>query len=276
VFGHSSGSTNYSPVEFYPNYRHIENSLFSGGCFAVHGWRDIVMTESSKKNTLIIYGTNGHIAVDSLNIADVFERPHKNVLQTIDALIEDGTISRLEFKPSKYVKRGKEYRCIELNETGFLKAMPFIGGKKSKEGQKRLVDEFLSLRKRLDRQSKERESYAFQMVRSSGKDARKLLADEIQKFVAYAKSRGSNNAGRYFSIITRTIYNSLLIVEPKADKVRELLTAIQLSKLQTAELIAADVLAQGMKNNLSYKNIYQQIKKELEGFVAGRTKILGV
>lgn len=235
------------------------------------------MKESSRNIThLVIHGTNGNITVDSRSIADVFERPHKNVLQTIDSLIKEGTISRLEFKPSKYLKRGKEYRCFELNEAGFLKAMPFIGGKKSKEGQKRLVDEFLSLRKRLDRQSKERESMAFQTVRLSGKDARKLLADEIQKFVDYAKSTGSKNAGRYFSNITRTVYNSFLIVEPKADKIRELLTAIQLSTLQTAELIAANVLAQGMENNLNYKDIFQQIKKELDVFVAGRTKILGV
>jgi len=234
------------------------------------------MKETSKKLThLVIHGTNGNITVDSLNIADVFERPHKNVLQTIDTLIEEGTISRLEFKPSKYVKRGKEYRCVELNEAGFLKAMPFIGGKKSKEGQKRLVDEFLSLRKRLDRQSKERESIAFQMVRLSGKDVRKILVDEIQKFVDYAKSSGSSNAGRYYSIITRTVYNSFLIVEPRADKVRELLTAIQLSTLQTAELIAVQVLVQGMENGLNYKDIYKQIKKELEVFVASRTKILG-
>ena len=233
------------------------------------------MKESSRKLThLVIHGTNGKIIVDSRSISDVFERPHKNVLQTIDSLIEEGTISRLEFKPSKYSKRGKEYRCIELNEAGFLKAMPFIGGKKSKEGQKRLVDEFLILRNRLDRQSKERESIAFQMVRLSGKDARKLLADEIQKFVDYAKLTGSKNSGRYYSNITRTIYNSLLVVEPKADKVRELLTAIQLSTLQTAELIAADVLVQGMENNLHYKDIFRQIKKKLDVFVAGRTKIL--
>ncbi|MGZ8183060.1 MAG: Rha family transcriptional regulator [Methylobacter sp.] len=234
------------------------------------------MKETSKNLThLVIQGTNGNITVDSLNIADVFERSHKNVLQTIDTLIEDGTISRLEFKPSNYIKRGKEYRCVELNEAGFLKAMPFIGGKKSKEGQKRLVDEFLSLRKRLDRQSKERESIAFQMVRLSGKDARKILVDEIKKFVDYAKASGSGHAGRYYSIITQTVYSSFLIVEPRAEKVRELLTAIQLSTLQTAELIAAGVLVQGIENGLNYKDINKQIKKELEVFVAGRTKILG-
>jgi hypothetical protein len=178
--------------------------------------------------------------------------------------------------PSDYVKRGKSYRCYELNEAGFLKAMPFIGGRKSKEGQKRLVDEFLSLRQLLDKQSKVRESQAFQMVRLSGKDARKLLTDEIQKFIAYAESNGSNNAKRYYTTITKAVYNSLLIIDSKASEVRELLTPIQLSTLQTAELTATSVLTQGMENNVYYKDIFQQIKKELEIFVAGRSKILDI
>jgi phage regulator Rha-like protein len=234
-------------------------------------------TISSKNLTpLIIHGTNGHITVGSRSIAEVFERPHKNVLQTLDSLIEDGTISRLESMPSDYVKRGKSYRCYELNEAGFLKAMPFIGGRKSKEGQKRLVDEFLSLRQLLDKQSKVRESQAFQMVRLSGKDARKLLTDEIQKFIAYAESNGSNNAKRYYTTITKAVYNSLLIIDSKASEVRELLTPIQLSTLQTAELTATSVLTQGMENNVYYKDIFQQMKKELQIFVAGRSKVLDV
>jgi hypothetical protein len=230
---------------------------------------------SQSITNLVIHGTNGDITVDALNIAHVFKRSHKNVLQTIDSLIGDGTISRLEYKPSKYVKRDKEYRCIELNEAGFLKTMPFIGGKNSRKGQTRLVCEFLSLRQQLDRHSKERESYAFQMVRSSGKGARKILADEIQKFIEYAILSGSsNNACRYFENITKLIYSSFLIVDQRAEKLRDLLTAIQLSTLQTAELIATDVLVQGMENHWHYKDIYQQIKKELEIFVAGRSKIL--
>jgi len=115
------------------------------------------MKKLSRNPTLLgIQGAHSNIQVDSRKIAEVFERPHKNVLQILDTLIEDGTISRLEFKPSNYLARGKSYRCIELNEAGFFKAMPFIGGKKSKQGQICLVNEFLSLRKRLDKQSRER------------------------------------------------------------------------------------------------------------------------
>ena len=98
---------------------------------------------------------------------------------------------------------------------------------------------------------------------------------KFKKFVDYAKSTGSKNAGRYFSNITRTVYNSFLIVEPKADKVRELLTAIQLSTLQTAELIAANVLVQGIENNLNYKDIFQQIKKGARRFCCRQNQDFG-
>ncbi|MGJ0431127.1 Rha family transcriptional regulator [Methylobacter sp.] len=65
--------------------------------------------------SLIIHGSNNQLIVDSRNIAKEFGREHKNVLQTIDELLADGTISWLESKPSKYIKRGKEYRCYKLN-----------------------------------------------------------------------------------------------------------------------------------------------------------------
>jgi len=230
--------------------------------------------QTNSSINLIVDGGNNQICVDSRAIAKEFGRQHKNVLQTLDELLADKTISRLESKPSNYIKRGKEYRCFELNEAGFLKAMPFIGGRKSREGQKRLVDEFLRLRKQLDQQAKEREKLTCQIARLSGKDSRAILTDEIQKFIAYAKANGSNSADRYFCIITKAIHNTLVIVDPKATHIRELLTAIQLSQLATLELIAAQVLAEGMEAQLPYKDIYQNLKAALNSQDVGRTQLL--
>lgn len=230
----------------------------------------------SNSNTLvlIIHGVNNQITVDSRDIAKQFGRDHKNVLQTLDDLITDGTISRLESKPSTYSKRGKQYRSYELNEAGFLKSMPFIGGKKSREGQKRLVDEFLGLKQQLDRQAKERETLAFQVARMSGKDARAILVDSIQAFVEYAKHQDSKNAGRYFPNITKAVYAAMLIIEPQATEVRELLTAIQLSTLSTLELTAAQVLTTGMEANHPYREIFQAVKVALNGVLIQRGKLL--
>lgn len=237
--------------------------------------KQIDNSPSSKTSlSLIIHGGNNQICVDSRDIAKEFERRHDNVMQTIKSLIEGGTLSPLEFKERDYIKRGKAHRCVELNEAGFLKAMPFIGGKKSKEGQKRLIDEFFRLRRQLDRQSKERETLAYQVARLSGKDSRGILTDEIKRFVAYAKEQDSSNADRYFSSITNVVQKSILVIDPHVTEVRELLTAIQLANLSLIELTAAQVLTEGMAGKLPYKEIYQMMKKTLDGFVVERTKVL--
>jgi len=182
-------------------------------------------------------------------------------------LIADDTISRHEFVPRYYKKRGKEYRHFELNKAGCLKAMPFIGGRKSREGQRRFVDEFLRIEAALERQSKVRASLAYQVARSSGKGSRGIFTDEIKKFVAYAKVQGSSNADRYFPNITNAVQKSILVIEPHVTEVRELLTAIQLAKLSLIELTVAQVLTEGMTTKLPYKEIYQSMKKALDGLL---------
>ena len=236
--------------------------------------KDKKVSITSITNSLIIHGGSNEICVDSRDIAKEFGRQHKNVLQTLDDLLAEGTISRLESKPRDYLNRGKVYRCFELNKAGFLKAMPFIGGRKSKEGQRLFVDEFLRIETALERQAKERETLANQVARLSGKDSRGILTDAIQAFVAYAKERGSQNADRYFTNITNAVYKAMLVIEPQATEVRELLNAIQLSVLGTFELRAAQVLGEGMEKQQPYKDIYQSVKTALAGFVVERTKPL--
>ncbi len=232
-------------------------------------------SEASLTCHLIIQGKKNQICVDSRDIAKEFGRQHKNVLQTLNELLAVETISRLEIKPRKYKNRGKEYPCFELNKAGFLKAMPFIGGRKSREGQRRLVDVFLKMEELLEQKSKEREKLAYHLARSSGKDSRGILTDKIQEFVVYAKGRGNQNAERYFSNITTAVHKSILVIEPHYTEVRELLTAIQLAKLSVIELTAAQVLTEGMEAKLPYKEIYQRMKNALDCFVVERRGGIG-
>ena len=98
-------------------------------------------------NTSIVHVFKGELVTNSLAIAQEFGRNHKDVLRSLDTLIENGTISRRKSAPSDYIDaRGKAQRVIELSERDFLIAMPFIGGKKSQQGQVRLVDAFLQMR----------------------------------------------------------------------------------------------------------------------------------
>lgn len=83
---------------------------------------------------------NGDPIATSLEISVEFKRRHNNVLQSIDSLIGDGTIVDSDFKLSHYLdSRNKRQRMIQLTERGYLIAMPFIGGMKSRAGQRELV-----------------------------------------------------------------------------------------------------------------------------------------
>jgi len=152
--------------------------------------------------------------------------------------------------------------------------MSFIGGRKSREGQKILVDEFILMEKLLAKQSKERETIAFQLMRTEGKDARKILTDIVRLFINYAKDNGSQSAERYYSIITQLIYKSFLIITPNATEIREILTAVQLSQLQTLELMAANLLEKGMDGKQAYKAIYRDLKKEMSSYVSNKSPVL--
>jgi len=95
---------------------------------------------------------DGKIVTDSVVIAKEFGRRHDNVLASLRSLIADCTISPLEFKERDYQDdRGKMQPCIELTERAALIAMPFMGGRKSREGQRRLVLAFDALRDELAR-----------------------------------------------------------------------------------------------------------------------------
>lgn len=110
----------------------------------------MMLTIQPTASAKIVHLHHGAPVTDSLVIAREFSRRHDNVLQSIDKLIDDGSIGRLEFKESSYLnEQGKKQRMIELTERGALIAMPFIGGKNSRRGQVRLVDAFLAIRDEL-------------------------------------------------------------------------------------------------------------------------------
>ena len=114
-----------------------------------------IIKPSKRNQAIAVTGAMVHLyqgkpLTDSLTIAREFVRRHDNVLQSLDDLIADGTINRLEFKVVKYTDtKGEQRRMIELTERGALIAMPFIGGKNSRAGQVRLVGAFLSMRDEL-------------------------------------------------------------------------------------------------------------------------------
>lgn len=81
----------------------------------------------------LVFIENGKTLTDSLTIAEMFKKSHKNVLADIknqlSKLLEAGEseFSRLNFQPSNYVNRGKEYEKILLTKEAFsLVTMAYV------------------------------------------------------------------------------------------------------------------------------------------------------
>ena len=84
--------------------------------------------------------------VSSLKIAELFERRHDSVLRAIRAELRD-EISLRKLAESTYVsERGRSYPIYWLDERQALILMPFLGGAKAREGQRKLVDAYLYYR----------------------------------------------------------------------------------------------------------------------------------
>ncbi|MEF8707639.1 MAG: Rha family transcriptional regulator [Candidatus Accumulibacter propinquus] len=207
----------------------------------------------------IVAVAHGAPTTTSVLIADLFGRPHKNVLQSLDGLIVDGTIDRLDFKPISYFdEMNREQRAYQLSERAALISMPFIGGKKSREGQRVLVDAFLAARDEINRLRRMHASPDWQQARIEGQTARRDETDAIKAFVSYAQSQGSRSAGKYYLALTKATNRALFFVNAAVGKdFRQGLSAQQLAAVAMAERIVERSLLESMSAKTYYKDAYR-------------------
>lgn len=82
----------------------------------------------------IVFSKNGHVFANSRDVASFFEKEHRNVLASIDSLIEqEPRLALLNFQQGYYLleNTGKQqHRCFDMSRDGFtLLAMGFTGNK---------------------------------------------------------------------------------------------------------------------------------------------------
>lgn len=202
---------------------------------------------------------NGRSTTTSLVIAETFGRPHRNVVRSIENLIKNGTINTLRVERINYLdSRGREQRGLQLSEREALIAMPFIGGRRSEQGQVILVDAFLNARAEINRLHALHSLPEWQAVRLEVKSVRREEADVIKTFVDYAKSQGSKSAGKYFLGITKETNRALFFVQSAVGEgFRDRLTSAQLSSIAMAERIVERALLEAMGAQMFYRDAYR-------------------
>lgn len=80
-------------------------------------------------NELVFKSSKGNPVTNSLIVADIFEKDHKNVLQAIENLVAENSAAKF-FSKSVYENRGKQYPMYFMTRDGFsLLVMGFTGEK---------------------------------------------------------------------------------------------------------------------------------------------------
>lgn len=108
------------------------------------------ITTQDRKPLVQAHGQD--LFVDTNIMAALFDRPHRNLMRDLAKLTADGIINTLNLERIAYRdSRGREQTGYRLPERDAMVLMPFLGGKKSAQGQAKLVDEFMRMRTELRR-----------------------------------------------------------------------------------------------------------------------------
>lgn len=80
-------------------------------------------------NELVFKSSKGNPVTTSLIVAEIFEKDHKNVIQSIENLVAENSAAKFFYKTT-YENRGKRYPMYCMNRDGFsLLVMGFTGEK---------------------------------------------------------------------------------------------------------------------------------------------------
>lgn len=216
------------------------------------------MSERSDYLNKLVCIHNDVAVCDSLQVAEKFEKEHRNVLQSIDnLLIAENSAVKEMFKESTYkANNGQMYRKFYMNRDGFSVLTMGFTGQKALEWKLQYIDAF----NRMESIIREKATPEWQESRRTGITARKTETDAIKRLCEYAAVQGSTHSKQLYTNYTKLANKAAGITD------RTTATSLQISILTAAEVIIAQTISLGIEQNKPYKEIYQDCKAKLNVF----------
>lgn len=131
------------------------------------------------------------------------------------------------------------------------------------EFKRQLVAAYSALRKKQAVIDENHAKVEWQQNRELGKLIHHDYTDTLMAFIDYAGALGSTNYPKHGYSMFAQMVNKALAVED-----RQAVTECQLHLIATADVIVQKTMINGMTEQLPYKIIYQQAKREVEAFSA--------
>lgn len=173
----------------------------------------------------------------------------------------------------RYEKReGRPIESYDLNEghAMFLGTL-LTNNARVREFKLLLTKEFLRMKTLISKLIVQKQNAEWLEKREQGKIERRLETDTIKRFVEYAQSQGSQNAQKYYMIISKMENHSLFnldFMEQKYPNLRDVVNGFALGSLQMADHVVAKALNEGIEKKMPYKDIYILAKTRVENFAA--------
>lgn len=215
----------------------------------------------------LVYQKNDEAVCDSLQVAEKFGKRHDKLIAEIRRMYPEqiGKITVQNggakfFQESTYENRGKQYPMFIMNRDGFSLLVMGFTGKDALQWKLQYIKAFNEMESFI----REHQSQRWQETRIESKSNRRIEADEIKTFVVYAKANGSWNADRYYCNLSKLANKSVGIERASRDAA----TASQLNNLILIEHIIGEVIKEGIRQELYYKDIYKACKARIEQFRA--------
>ena len=194
------------------------------------------------------------LVTTSLKVAEVFEKDHKNVLQSIENLAAEKSAAKF-FRESTYSSRGKEYPMYEMDRDGFSLLVMGFTGEKALQWKIKYIEAFNAMESELKRIYTERQQW--QIERDKGVVIRHILTDTIKMRISESVNKRFAYPN-YTNMIYRTLFGKTAKqlekeygVNPK-ESLRDYLTGYELESVQNAEMLVSSLINCGWG--------YQQIK----------------
>lgn len=206
------------------------------------------------------------LVTTSLKVAEVFEKDHRHVLESIRNLTAEKSAAKF-FIETSYTNRGKEYPMYEMDRDGFSLLVMGFTGDKALQWKIRYIEAFNAMESELKRIYTERQQW--QIERDKGVVIRHILTDTIKmkitdsphKIFAYPN---------YTNLIYRTLFGkSAKELEKEMgvkarENLRDYFTGEALSRVQSMEMLVSSLINCGW----GYKEIKEFIQTESKKMIA--------
>lgn len=200
--------------------------------------------------------------VTSLDIAETFEKEHRNVLadiRNIQSDISTAEFSALFYEAEYIASNGKRNPMYYMNRDGFTILVMGYNGEKAMRFKLAYINQFNAMEKALIGKIREREK---------GIAVRQALTKAIQQ-----SNENDRMHGHAYSTYTDVIYKSLFGKNAKQlreeygiskqDSLRDLFTEEELKQVQNAEMLVSSLIGYGWGYDEIKNFVLEQSKKLL-------------